>query len=325
MGGKNKQADMEPVVLTASIPASMAGQRLDRVLAQLFSEYSRARLQQWIRDDCVRLDGAHPRSRDKVTGGERVEVHARLEPQGEWRAESIPLEIVFADQCLLVVNKPAGLVVHPAAGNRDGTLVNALLHYDPELARLPRAGVVHRLDKDTSGLLVIARTLSCHKALIDMMQRREIQREYQAIVQGVMTAGNTIDAPIGRHPLQRTKMAVVNGGRPAVTHYRVLERFRAHTHVQVLLETGRTHQIRVHMAHIRYPLVGDPVYGGRLRIPPGCSAALVEQLHRFRRQALHAARLQLVHPLTNQDMAWEAPLPADMQRLLEVLRADATQ
>jgi len=199
------------------------------------------------------------------------------------------------------------------------------LHYDPELARVPRAGVVHRLDKDTSGLLVIARTLSCHKALIEMMQRREVHREYQAIVQGVMTAGNTIDAPIGRHPQQRTKMAVVKNGRPAVTHYRVLERFRAHTHVQVQLETGRTHQIRVHMAYIRYPLVGDPVYGGRLRIPAGCSEALYEQLHTFRRQALHAARLELLHPVTGEDMTWLAPLPADMQLLLEVLRADATQ
>jgi len=326
MSGNNKQTvAVEQIVLSASIPETMAGQRLDQALAQLFSDYSRARLQQWIRDDCVRLNGVIPRPRDRVSGGERVEVHAQLEPQGEWQAESIPLDIVFVDEHILVVNKPAGLVVHPAAGNREGTLVNALLHYDPELALVPRAGVVHRLDKDTSGLLVIARTLTSHKALIEMMQRREIQRHYQAVVQGVMTAGNTIDAPLGRHPVQRTKMAVVKGGRPAVTHYRVLERFRAHTHIQVQLETGRTHQIRVHMAHIRYPLVGDPVYGGRLRIPPGCTAALNEQLHTFRRQALHAARLQLVHPLTNQDMAWEAPLPADMQRLLEVLRADATQ
>jgi len=326
MDGNDKQAvDAQQVILTATIPDSMAGQRLDQVLAQLFSDYSRARLQQWIRDDGVRVDGVIPRPRDRVTGGEQVEICAQLEAQGEWQAESIPLDIVYVDEHLLVINKPAGLVVHPAAGNRDGTLVNALLHYDPELARVPRAGVVHRLDKDTSGLLVIARTLSCHKALIEMMQRREVHREYQAIVQGVMTAGNTIDAPIGRHPQQRTKMAVVKNGRPAVTHYRVLERFRAHTHVQVQLETGRTHQIRVHMAYIRYPLVGDPVYGGRLRIPAGCSEALYEQLHTFRRQALHAARLELLHPVTGEDMTWLAPLPADMQLLLEVLRADATQ
>lgn len=326
MGVNEEQTvDTQQILLTASIPETMSGQRLDQVLAQLFSDYSRARLQQWIREDCVRLNGAIPRPRDKVIGGEQVEIHAWLEPQGEWQAEAIPLDVVFVDEHLLIVNKPAGLVVHPAAGNRDGTLVNALLHYDPELVRVPRAGVVHRLDKDTSGLLVIARTLNAHKALIEMMQRREIGREYQAVVQGVMTAGNTIDAPIGRHPSQRTRMAVVKNGRPAVTHYRVLERFRAHTHVRVQLETGRTHQIRVHMAHIRYPLVGDPVYGGRLRIPPGCSAALNEQLHTFRRQALHAARLELLHPLTGEAMTWQAPLPADMQLLLEVLRADATQ
>jgi 23S rRNA pseudouridine1911/1915/1917 synthase len=326
MGANEEQAaDTQQILLTASIPETMSGQRLDQVLAQLFSDYSRARLQQWIREDCVRLNGAIPRPRDKVIGGEQVEIHAWLEPQGEWQAEAIPLDVVFVDEHLLIVNKPAGLVVHPAAGNRDGTLVNALLHYDSELVRVPRAGVVHRLDKDTSGLLVIARTLNVHKALIEMMQRREIGREYQAVVQGVMTAGNTIDAPIGRHPSQRTRMAVVKNGRPAVTHYRVLERFRAHTHVRVQLETGRTHQIRVHMAHIRYPLVGDPVYGGRLRIPPGCSAALNEQLHTFRRQALHAARLELLHPLTGEAMTWQAPLPADMQLLLEVLRADTTQ
>jgi 23S rRNA pseudouridine1911/1915/1917 synthase len=321
----NKQTDPDVVSLTAIIPEALAGQRLDRVLAQLFSDYSRARLQQWIRDDCVRVDGSVPRVRDKVSGGESVEIHARLEAVGEWQGEAIPLDIVFADESLLVVNKPAGLVVHPAVGNRDGTLVNALLHYDPTLANVPRAGVVHRLDKDTSGLLVIARTLTSHKALIGMMQRREIQRGYLAVAQGVMTAGNTIEAPIGRHPVQRTRMAVVGNGRGAVTHYRVLERFRAHTYIQVQLETGRTHQIRVHMAHSHYPLLGDPLYGGRLRIPAGCTPALAEELHRFRRQALHAARLELRHPVSGEALAWQAPLPADMQHLLEVLRADATQ
>lgn len=326
MDANDKQStESQQVTLAATIPEALAGQRLDQALAQLFNEYSRARLQQWIKEDCVRVDGHRPRPRDRVVGGEQVEVCARLEAQGEWRPEAIPLDIVFSDEHLLVVNKPAGLVVHPAAGNRDGTLVNALLHYDPELASVPRAGVVHRLDKDTSGLLIIARTLGSHKALIEMMQRRQIQRHYRAVVQGVMTAGNTIDAPIGRHPAQRTRMAVVPNGRHAVTHYRVLERFRAHSHVQVQLETGRTHQIRVHMAYIHYPLVGDRVYGGRLRIPPGCSAALTEQLHSFSRQALHAAHLQLEHPVTGQAMSWQAPLPADMQQLLEVLRADATQ
>jgi 23S rRNA pseudouridine1911/1915/1917 synthase len=258
-----------------------------------------------------------------VAGGEQIELHTVLEPQGDWQAEAIPLDIIYQDEALLVINKPAGLVVHPAAGNRDGTLLNALLHHAPELESVPRAGIVHRLDKETSGLLVIARTLAVHKTLIEMMQARDIQREYEAVVQGVMTAGNTIEAPIGRHPVQRKRMAVVSNGRPAVTHYRVIERFRAHSHIRVQLETGRTHQIRVHMAHIRYPLLGDPVYGGRLRVPSGCSVELDEQLHRFRRQALHAARLQLNHPLSGEMMEWLAPLPADMQGLLEVLRQDA--
>jgi len=313
---------VEKPPMQAAVPLELAGQRLDRALAQLFSDFSRARLQQWVRDGRVTVDGQSARPRDKVLGGEQIELYPVLEPQGDWQAEPIPLAIVYEDEALLVINKPAGLVVHPAAGNRDGTLLNALLHQAPELEAIPRAGIVHRLDKDTTGLLVIARTLAAHKTLIEMMQQRDIRREYEAVVQGVMTAGNTIEAPIGRHPVQRTRMAVVNNGRPAVTHYRVIERFRAHSHIRVQLETGRTHQIRVHMAHIRYPLLGDPVYGGRLRIPPGCSVALDKQLHRFRRQALHAQRLQLSHPATGEVMDWQAPLPDDMQGLLEVLRQD---
>jgi len=323
-GGDNSAMAAE-MKLEAVVPVEMAGQRLDKVLAQLFSDYSRARLQQWIRDERVAVNGVHPRPRDKVLGGERIELHTVLESQGDWRAEPIPLTIVYEDEALLVINKPAGLVVHPAVGNRDGTLLNALLHHAPELEAVPRAGIVHRLDKETSGLLVIARTLAAHKALIDMMQARDIQREYEAVVQGVMTAGRTIEAPVGRHPVQRTRMAVVNNGRPAVTHFRVSERFRAHSHIRVQLETGRTHQIRVHMAHIRYPLLGDPVYGGRLRIPAACSPELEEQLRQFRRQALHAARLQLSHPQSGELMEWLAPLPEDMRILLAVLRADAGQ
>jgi len=310
--------------LTATVPDELAGQRLDRVLAVLFTDYSRARIQQWIKDDRVRIDGASRRPRDKVFGGESVYIQVLIETQGEWGAEPIPLHIIYEDEHLLVINKQAGLVVHPAVGNRTGTLVNALLHYGPELAMVPRAGVVHRLDKDTSGLLIIARTLAAHKALIDMMQRREVKREYVAVAQGVMTAGRTIDAPIGRHPQQRLRMAVVNNGRQAVTHYRVIERFRAHTLIRVQLETGRTHQIRVHMAHIHYPLLGDPIYGGRLRVPSACTEALSEQLHCFRRQALHAARLELLHPFSDTQMMWEADLPADMVNLLEVLHQDAS-
>lgn len=316
---------VEELQLQATVPPEMAGQRLDRVLAQLFSDFSRARHQQWIRAGQVLVDGIQPRPRDRVAGGEKIALHAVLEAEGDWQPEAIPVDIIHEDESLLVINKPAGLVVHPAAGNRDGTLLNALLHHAPELAAVPRAGIVHRLDKDTSGLLVIARNLTVHKRLIEMMQARDIQREYQAVIQGVMTAGNTVDAPIGRHPLQRKRMAVVRSGRPAVTHYRVIERFRAHTHIRVQLETGRTHQIRVHMAHLHYPLLGDPVYGGRLRIPAGCSQALDEQLHRFKRQALHAQRLQLSHPLTGEDMDWQAPLPDDMRVLLDVLRQDANE
>ena len=235
----------------------------------------------------------------------------------------MPLEILYEDSALIVLNKPPGLVVHPGAGNREGTLVNALLHHAPELANVPRAGVVHRLDKDTSGLLVVARTLAAHTHLVAQLQARTVKREYFAIVAGVMTAGGTIEAPVGRHPSERTRMAVVVGGREAVTHYRVLERFRGHTYVRVNLETGRTHQIRVHMAHLHYPLVGDPTYGGRLRLPADSSSTLREALRHFKRQALHAGVLGLIHPESGAALQWDAPLPADMQQLLEALRSDA--
>lgn len=231
--------------------------------------------------------------------------------------------MIYEDDALLVIDKPAGLVVHPAAGNWEGTLVNALLHYASELANLPRAGVVHRLDKDTSGLLVVARTLAAHKSLVTQLQARTVKREYDAVAAGVMTAGGTVEAPIARHPVDRKRMAVVGGGREAVSHYRVARRFRAHTHVKVQLETGRTHQIRVHMAHIHYPLVGDPVYGGRLRVPAGCSEILRETLQHFKRQALHAGALGLLHPASGEAMNWQVPLPTDMKNLLEVLGDDA--
>jgi 23S rRNA pseudouridine1911/1915/1917 synthase len=311
--------------LTAQVPDEMAGMRLDRVLVELFPAYSRARLQQWIHAGQVRVDGRQPRPRDKARGGECIELVARAEPDTAWQAEARALDIVYQDRELLVINKPAGLVVHPAVGNRAGTLLNALLHHAPELALLPRAGIVHRLDKDTSGLLVVARTLEAHRRLVAALQSRAVEREYEAIVCGVMTAGGRIEAPIGRHPTQRTRMAVREQGRAAVSHYRVLERFRAHTRVQVKLESGRTHQIRVHLAHIHHPLVGDPTYGGRLRLPPGGSAGLAEALRGFRRQALHARRLALTHPATGAAMAWSAPLPQDMEALLAALRADMLQ
>lgn len=312
-----------PDTRTVSIPPEMAGLRLDQALAELFSEFSRARLQQWIREGQVRLDGRRPRPKDKVLGGERVELEAVAEPQEVHAPEAIPLDVVYEDEQLLVIDKPAGLVVHPAVGNRAGTLLNALLHHAPELATVPRAGIVHRLDKDTSGLLVVARTLTAQHRLVAQLQARAVKREYQAIVVGCMTAGGTVDAPIGRHPVDRKRMAVVGRGKPAVTHYRVLERYRAHTRLRIQLETGRTHQIRVHMAHIRFPLLGDPVYGGRLRLPVGASPELVAALRGFRRQALHARRLGLVHPESGAWMEWEAGLPADLTALVEVLRTDA--
>jgi 23S rRNA pseudouridine1911/1915/1917 synthase len=311
--------------LCARIAESQAGLRLDQALPELFGDYSRSRLQQWVREGRVRVDGTVRRGRDKVIGGERIELDAVLERQDTVAAEDLPLDVVYRDRALLVIDKPAGLVVHPAAGNWAGTLQNALLHLDPSLAVLPRSGIVHRLDKDTSGLLVVARTPAAHRALVEAMQARAVKREYSAVVNGVLTAGGVVDAPVGRHPTARTRMAVVVSGKPAVTRYRVLERFRAHSHLQVNLETGRTHQIRVHMAHVGHPLVGDPVYGGRLRMPTGCTPALADALRAFRRQALHAHRLGLPHPETGEWIEWESPLSQDLRRLLEALAADTLE
>jgi 23S rRNA pseudouridine1911/1915/1917 synthase len=309
--------------LAAVVPADAAGQRLDQVLAALFPDFSRTRLQYWLRAGHVSVDGRSLRARDKVWGGEHITGVVTVDVEVPWQGEAMPLEILYEDSALIVLNKPPGLVVHPGAGNPEGTLVNALLHHAPELANVPRAGVVHRLDKDTSGLLVVARTLAAHTHLVAQLQARTVKREYFAIVVGVMTAGGTIEAPVGRHRSERTRMAVVQGGREAVTHYRVLERFRGHSYLKVNLETGRTHQIRVHMAHLHYPLVGDPTYGGRLRLPADGSSALRETLRHFKRQALHAGVLGLIHPESGAALHWEAPLPADMQQLLEALRSDA--
>lgn len=314
-----------PEQLTACIPGELAGLRLDQALAQLFPAYSRARLQQWIRAGEVRVNAQQRRARDKVQGGESVEITAVLKPEGAWQSEPITLDVVYEDDALLVINKPAGLVVHPGAGNPQGTLLNALLHHAPELNTVPRAGIVHRLDKDTSGLLMVARTLPAQKALVKQLHARSVQREYDAVVVGVMTAGGRIEAALGRHPVQRTRMAVARegSGKAAITHYRVAQRFRAHTRIRVQLETGRTHQIRAHMAHIRHPIVGDPVYGGRLALPAGCSEALKQTLRAFKRQALHAATLGLEHPVTGEAMQWSVPPPADMRHLISVLEDDA--
>ena len=307
---------------TFELDADHAGMRLDQALAKALPQYSRARLKGWIEAGAVRVDGRLPKPRDAVRGGEQISIEAQIEPEGRVAAEAIPLDIVFKDRGLLVLNKPPGLVVHPGAGNAEHTLQNALLAFDPALALVPRAGIVHRLDKDTSGLLVVARTPEVHTALVAALAAREVKREYVAICNGVLTGGGTIDHPIGRHRSVRTRMAVRGDGREAVTHYRIGKRFRAHTWVNVELETGRTHQIRVHLTHIGHPIVGDTVYGGRRRIPRGASTELIEALDDFKRQALHAARLGLEHPLTGQSMRWEAPLPRDMMKLIAALEAD---
>jgi 23S rRNA pseudouridine1911/1915/1917 synthase len=295
---------------------------LDQVLAELFPDYSRSRLQQWIRDGGVRVDGQARKPKDRMLGGEQVTVAAELEEDTRCEPQAIALRIVHEDDDLLVIDKPAGLVVHPAAGNRDGTLQNALLYHDSALATVPRAGIVHRLDKDTSGLLVVARNLTAHQALVAQLQARSVSREYLAIVWGLLVAGGTVDAPIGRHATDRKRMAVTSFGKPAVTHYRIEARYRAHTLVRVNLETGRTHQIRVHMAHIRHPLLGDPVYGGRLRPPAGMSAAARAAVLAFPRQALHATRLALRHPASGEVLEWHSPLPEDMLELIRALESD---
>ncbi|GAA0850654.1 23S rRNA pseudouridine(1911/1915/1917) synthase RluD [Marinobacter szutsaonensis] len=283
-------------------------------------EHSRSRLQGWIKDGTLTVNGEARKPRDKVMLDDVIELDAEPEVQVSWEAEDIQLDIVYEDEHLLVINKPAGLVVHPAAGHAAGTLVNAVLSYAPEVENLPRAGIVHRLDKDTSGIMVVARSLIAHTSLVDQLQTRTMGREYDAVVVGTLTGGATVDAPIGRHPRERKKMAVVSSGKPAVTHYRLVERFAAHTHIRCKLESGRTHQIRVHMAHVKHPLVGDQLYGGRMRLPKGSTEELREVLSGFNRQALHARQLTLEHPETGEILSWEVPLPEDMVHLIEALR-----
>ena len=309
--------------LAVVLPADAAGLRLDQALARLLPQHSRASLQLWIRAERVQVEGRLPRASEKVRGGERVQILIPQAPAGDWAAQAIPLDIVYEDNDLLVIDKPAGLVVHPGAGNPEGTMLNALLHHAPTLNKLARAGIVHRLDKETSGLLVVAKTEHTRLDLISQLKCRTLTREYLALVQGLLVAGGTVDAPIGRHTHTRTRMAVNERGRPAVSHYRIEKKYRAHTLLRVKLESGRTHQIRVHMAHLKHPLVGDPVYGGRLHLPKGASPALIEALQGFKRQALHAARLGLVHPVTGKSVEWESPMPDDMRALLKVLEKDA--
>ena len=295
----------------------------------MLADYSRSRIQQWLKAGYVTLEGEVPKPKEIAWGGEQVEVQVlqalQEGNQESWAAEDIPLNVWYEDDAFLIINKPAGLVVHPGAGFKSGTLVNALLHHYPELSRLPRAGIIHRLDKDTTGLLVVARDLASHHFLVSQLQDRAFTREYVAVVHNVMTAGGSVNEPIGRHPTHRTKMAVLPHSRTAkeaLTHYRVLEKFRCHTLIKVNLETGRTHQIRVHMAYLNYPLVGDPVYGGRPRLPPQADDDFLQVLQSFKRQALHARLLGFLHPVNREYMEWSAPIPEDLQELIEAMTND---
>lgn len=310
---------------TVTVPDQASGRRFDAVLAELFPEHSRSRLAEWIKSGDALLDGRQARPRDPVRGGERVVLTAALEIQTHSEPEDITLDILYEDADVFVLDKPAGLVVHPGAGNPAGTLVNALLHRDPGLATLPRAGIVHRLDKDTSGVMVVARTLPAHTSLVEQLSAREVHRQYLAVVAGSLVSGGTVNAPIDRHPRDRLRQAVREDGRDAVTHYRLRERFRAHTLLECRLETGRTHQIRVHMAHIKHPIIGDPLYGGPLKLPKGATDALVESLRGFKRQALHAETLEFAHPISGEPVRCSTPMPADMQALVDTLREDTRE
>jgi 23S rRNA pseudouridine1911/1915/1917 synthase len=304
------------------MPDHLGGMRLDQALSKFLTEYSRTQIQDWIKKNEITVNDKVARARDIVLGGEKIDVLATMKSYPEWKAEAITLDIVYEDDSLLVINKPAGMVVHPGAGNTSQTLLNALLHHVPALQALPRAGIVHRIDKNTSGLLVIAKTDIALKKLSDQLKKHTISRIYQAVVTGVLTGGGTIDQPIGRHPIQRKRMAVIETGKPAITHYRIVEKYRAYTRVKVQLETGRTHQIRVHFSYKHHALLGDQTYGGRLQLPKGASPELIQTLRTFKRQALHASELELIHPETGQEVRFHAPLPNDMIELINTLKLD---
>jgi len=289
-------------------------------MAQMLPDYSRSKITTWVRSGGALINGKTFKPKEKILGGEIVTLNIKAEKTNDWKAEDIPLDIVFEDNDIIVVNKPVGLVTHPGAGNWTGTLANALLHYDPSLANLDRAGIVHRLDKNTSGLMVVARSELAQKNLVEQLQTHAVSREYSAIVYGHMISGGTVDEPIGRDPKDRIRQAVVEDGKDAVTHYRVIDRFAHHTHVKAILETGRTHQIRVHLSYIGHPLIADPMYGGKIRFPKKADDHLKNALKKFNRQALHAKKLTLTHPITLEQMSWKAPLPQDLQDLLKVLQ-----
>ena len=309
-------------LLSAEVPESLAGNRLDQIAAKLFPEYSRARLQSLIKEGKLLVNGKESRAKDRLILGDQIAVTVEPQKPLDHQAEPIPLNTVYEDDALLIINKDAGRVVHPAAGNRSGTILNGLLHLIPDLKTIPRAGIVHRLDKDTTGIMVVAKTSGSYASLVNQLTQRTIKREYEAVVVGVLTGGGVVNAPIGRHPVHRKKLAVNEVGKEAITHYRIISRYRSHTHVQLNLETGRTHQIRVHMAHINHRLVGDPLYGGRLQMPVASSPGLTNILQNFKRQALHAKSLTFMHPETGRQVSWEVETTNDMRELLVALRSD---
>ncbi|EJC1208630.1 23S rRNA pseudouridine(1911/1915/1917) synthase RluD [Vibrio parahaemolyticus] len=316
----------QQIVLTNTVKDSQLGQRLDQAIAELFADFSRSRLKEWLLDGKVQVNGeVVTKPRTKVMGGEEITLQAELEDEERWEAQDIPLDIVYEDDDIIVINKPRDFVVHPGAGTPDGTVLNALLHHYPDIAEVPRAGIVHRLDKDTTGLMVVAKTVPAQTRLVRALQKRNITREYEAIAIGRMTAGGKVDQPIGRHSTKRTLMAVAPLGKPAVTHYRVAEHFREHTRIRLRLETGRTHQIRVHMSYLQHPLLGDTAYGGRARIPTGASEELTAMIRGFDRQALHAVMLRFEHPITGEELEFHAPVPDDMVAMTEALRKDTEE
>ncbi|NIY81639.1 23S rRNA pseudouridine(1911/1915/1917) synthase RluD [Vibrio hepatarius] len=316
----------QQIELTNTIKDSQLGQRLDQAIAELFADFSRSRLKEWLLEGKVQVDGeVVKKPRTKVMGGEVITLQAELEDEERWEAQDIPLDIVYEDDDIIVINKPRDFVVHPGAGTPDGTVLNALLHHYPAIAEVPRAGIVHRLDKDTTGLMVVAKTVPAQTRLVRALQKRNITREYEAIAIGRMTAGGKVEQPIGRHSTKRTLMAVTPMGKPAVTHYRVAEHFREHTRIRLRLETGRTHQIRVHMAYLQHPLLGDTAYGGRARIPSGATEELAEKIRSFDRQALHAVMLRFEHPVTGEQLEFHADVPDDMVAMAEALRQDTQE
>lgn len=310
---------MNKFQLQVTVPNELAGKRLDQALAKLCPEHSRSRIQSWIKSGDVSVNNLNYKQRDEVSFGDVIEINTELNSIDKCLAEAIDLDIIYEDEAIIIINKPAGLVVHPGAGNPNHTLVNALLHFDDSLDTIPRAGIIHRLDKKTTGVMVVARTLASHTYLVDKLQKREIKREYQAVVCGQLISGGSIENKMGRHPVNRLKMTVTNSGKTAITHYRIINKFQHYTHLDVQLETGRTHQIRVHMSHIKHPIVGDPVYGKNNSIRKGVDSSLRDIIKNFKRQALHACSLGLPHPVSGKIMKFNAELPNDFNTLIKAL------